>query len=370
MKFNPLLSWTLDFLRWCAAFLVVIGHLRSLLFVEYNKVTTVTIIDKLFYFLTGFGHEAVIVFFVLSGYLVGGEFLRIRKKGQEFKIYFLKRFSRIFIVFAPALIVGGIIDFIGIHWFNYNGIYNNNFKIAAMNFSVVEHLKIDVFLTNLAMMQTSLGPTLGSNGPLWSLANEWWYYILPLLSFWLIKSPSLFIRLLAGMVVILLVYVLDLNIIIYFIIWLMGMGVSLIQKEITIYFAPFSFVFIILTFVFSRLHLFDISSFYYDVLIAFSIALLLITLSKTEVKAVAFQRTNRNLANYSYSLYLFHFPFILVIVAILSFLSSGVNSQPNIISYTMFSLIILFTYIYSFLMYLLFEKNTKYVRDRLILWLK
>ena len=66
------LSNTLNFLRWLSALMVVIGHLRSFLFVEYNLVENKTVFIKLFYFITGFGHQAVIVFFVISGYLVGG----------------------------------------------------------------------------------------------------------------------------------------------------------------------------------------------------------------------------------------------------------------------------------------------------------
>jgi len=66
------LSNTLNFLRWFAALMVVVGHLRSFLFVEYNLVEHKTIFIKLFYFITGFGHQAVIIFFMISGYLVGG----------------------------------------------------------------------------------------------------------------------------------------------------------------------------------------------------------------------------------------------------------------------------------------------------------
>src|SRR6202030_1593882 len=35
-----------------------------------------------------------------------------------------------------------------------------------------------IFLGNLFFVQTILCRTFGSNGPLWSLANEFWYYVL------------------------------------------------------------------------------------------------------------------------------------------------------------------------------------------------
>ncbi len=37
---------------------------------------------------------------------------------------------------------------------------------------------IGTFLGNMFFLQTIVVPTFGSNGPLWSLANEFWYYIL------------------------------------------------------------------------------------------------------------------------------------------------------------------------------------------------
>ena len=369
MKFNTSLSWSLDFLRWVAAFLVVIGHLRSLMFVEYEKIESITIIDKMFYFFTGFGHESVIVFFVLSGYLVGGEFLRIDKTNKMFMIYMIKRFSRIFMVFFPALIIGGIIDLIGSHWINYGGIYQNAFHKPSMNFSVLDRLTPEIFLTNLTMMQTSLGHTLGSNGPLWSLANEWWYYMLPLLLVLFTKSQSIIIRIMSGTVVILLLYILNPNIILYFSIWLIGMGASLIQKKYPFYLIYLAIIFTLMTFVFSRFHKLNIPLFYYDVLIAISIVSLLIVLSKIQNKPIFFQDGNRRLANFSYSLYVFHFPFILIVVSLLSFISLGVNSQPSLVTYSLYGIVLGTTYLYAFVMYRLFEEKTKNVRDRLVSWL-
>ena len=80
---SPQFSGFLDFIRWMAALLVVLQHIRYLWFAEYADIQNKTILFKLFYFLTGFGSEAVMVFFVLSGFLVGGGGL---KKIQGWKI--------------------------------------------------------------------------------------------------------------------------------------------------------------------------------------------------------------------------------------------------------------------------------------------
>jgi hypothetical protein len=61
----------LDLARWLAALLVEGGHLRSFVFVDANSAGNVSVLWKPFYYLTGLGHEAVMVFFVLSGFLIG-----------------------------------------------------------------------------------------------------------------------------------------------------------------------------------------------------------------------------------------------------------------------------------------------------------
>jgi peptidoglycan/LPS O-acetylase OafA/YrhL len=76
------LSGLLDFVRWVAALLVVLQHVRYLWCVEYTNVQNKTLWIKLFYFITGFGSEAVLVFFMLSGYLVGGGALRKWRDGK------------------------------------------------------------------------------------------------------------------------------------------------------------------------------------------------------------------------------------------------------------------------------------------------
>lgn len=65
------LSQFINVSRWLAAFFVLAGHASHLVLVDYKYVTEKSIFCKLIYFLAGFGHEAVMVFFVISGYLVG-----------------------------------------------------------------------------------------------------------------------------------------------------------------------------------------------------------------------------------------------------------------------------------------------------------
>ena len=67
---------------------------------------------------TTVGHEAVIVFFVLSGYFVGGSVIRSMKKGSyAWKPYLFQRLTRLWIVLIPALLLGLAVDLAGMHFF-------------------------------------------------------------------------------------------------------------------------------------------------------------------------------------------------------------------------------------------------------------
>ena len=71
-KINNELSNFLYLLRWIAAFLVTIDHIRTNYFVGISQIQYNTILTKVFFLITFLGHNSVIVFFVLSGFFVGG----------------------------------------------------------------------------------------------------------------------------------------------------------------------------------------------------------------------------------------------------------------------------------------------------------
>ena len=64
----------LDVMRFLAALMVVFCHSRNAFFLPYGELSPEqqTPFSMAFYALGRLGHEAVIVFFVLSGFLVGG----------------------------------------------------------------------------------------------------------------------------------------------------------------------------------------------------------------------------------------------------------------------------------------------------------
>lgn len=365
------LSSVLNISRWFAALLVLIHHVRHILMADLKDVENKSLLTKIFYFGTGLGHEAVMIFFVVSGLLVGA--LTLEKwrlavaKGMV--DYFIHRFSRIYIVFIPALIVGFFMDYIGAHNFDGAQLYSNSeqYHTLSLNTIIKNNLGIDVFLQNLAMLQSIVVGVLGSNGPLWSLAYEWWYYCM-----WALIVGIIYYRGLARWVysalLCLLVVTLPLKVLLLMSVWLLGVAVfyygrSNLPKPHPLFGC---LIFLVALIVFRLLHNADsnggVSPVYIDFFkdfglgLAYSVAL--VSCFKLE-KPVWLDWVHIKLASFSYSLYLVHFPMMLFIIAIVQeYLGVGFLLQPSVKSYTYFSLVVSVLYLYGFLFSLVTEKHT------------
>ena len=133
----------LDCIRWIAAGSVVLGHLRALAFVDYAGMTNTGLMFRGLFFMAGFGHQAVLVFFVLSGYLVGGEVLATLQRGTfNGGRYAVNRSTRLYAVYVVALTLGGLFDWVGMHHFNANGLYTHQIRFVAFDFPVVQRLDL------------------------------------------------------------------------------------------------------------------------------------------------------------------------------------------------------------------------------------
>lgn len=91
---KPHFYW-LDLIRFVAAFLVVFNHSRNDFFLMYSDLPSNQQgpLSFIFYTLGKLGHESVIVFFVVSGFLVGGiGFERLRNRRFQYRVYAIDRF--------------------------------------------------------------------------------------------------------------------------------------------------------------------------------------------------------------------------------------------------------------------------------------
>lgn len=176
----------LDALRGFAAFSVLLNHWRDAFFVDYRLLPHHNVLTAAAYLICGLGRQWVIVFFVMSGYLVGGSVLRSVSAGKwSWRGYLLARMTRLYIVLLPALLLGGAIDWIGMHIAGTEAIYSGHSGMHALIVNVHSTLTWSNLLGNVLFLQTTAFPaalghaffTFGTNGPLWSLSNEFWYYI-------------------------------------------------------------------------------------------------------------------------------------------------------------------------------------------------
>tara|TARA_R110002073_G_scaffold129900_2_gene276386 strand:+ start:1526 stop:2632 length:1107 start_codon:yes stop_codon:yes gene_type:complete len=142
----------LDFLRFFAAFLVLLFHSGDL----YR--TGLTIFS--------FGPEAVIIFFVLSGFVIA---YVADTKELTLKHYAISRMARIYSVAIPAIILTAALDFTG---FSINAIAYPEGK-QAWDYAPIRVLSSLSFTNEI----WNLSIQLFSNVPYWSLNYEVWYYI-------------------------------------------------------------------------------------------------------------------------------------------------------------------------------------------------
>lgn len=163
-------------------------------------------------FLFRFGQEAVILFFILSGFVIQYSFSKGRDK--SFKTYFLKRFLRIYIplifVFLANYLVSSISTTVKIDLIQ---LFGNIFMLQDIG-SLKPNVIVSTFLGNL---------------PLWSLSYEWWFYMMffPLIYFF--KGQSSKIVFIVGCIATLtyIVYPNFFNrILMYLVIWWSGVEIA------------------------------------------------------------------------------------------------------------------------------------------------
>lgn len=226
---TPHFSNILNACRWLAAWVVLLAHARHLTFIAYRDVTDRTLWVKGFYFLTGLGHEAVLVFFVVSGLLVGGLTLQRAKATFDLRAYALNRVSRIYSVLVLALALGWVLDSVGLHFFNRTELYTNSaqYRTSSMDFVISTRLDAATFLGNLLSLQTIFVTPLGSNGPLWSLAYEWWYYIIFGALATLFYARSIALKVSAGLALMVAAYLPSAELLLWGLMWVLGVGVYL-----------------------------------------------------------------------------------------------------------------------------------------------
>jgi peptidoglycan/LPS O-acetylase OafA/YrhL len=123
-----------------------------------------------------FGPEAVIVFFVLSGFVI--RFTYEKSKDKSFRYYFIRRFIRLYIPLLFIFLLG--------------------YLLKCWHEGTLSSPEWPSLFGNLFMLQdvisqkpNVISPAYLGNGVLWSLSYEWWFYMLFFLLASKIKSDQL-----------------------------------------------------------------------------------------------------------------------------------------------------------------------------------
>jgi peptidoglycan/LPS O-acetylase OafA/YrhL len=157
----------LSVVRGTAALLVVFSHSRDYALKAFGAAPSGW--QEIYLAPTGFANEAVSVFFVLSGYLVGGQVVRQVREGRfTWRDYLAKRLSRMWVVLLPALVLTLVADTIS------RGLFGSKADLIRGPGDPEPASAV----CNAAFLQSTRCLPYGSNDALWSLSFEFWFYIL------------------------------------------------------------------------------------------------------------------------------------------------------------------------------------------------
>lgn len=148
-------SLYLDLIRFLAATLVVLSHLAK------NSVFPAHLTP----YIPDFGREAVIIFFVLSGFVIA---YTKEHKHKTIDHYCIARLTRIYSVALPVLLLTVVLDLIGLQ-------YNPDSYSALYQYEKL-YLYIPLHLAFLGEIWT-LSEQPFTVAPYWSLGYEVWYYV-------------------------------------------------------------------------------------------------------------------------------------------------------------------------------------------------
>ena len=370
----------LNLARWSAASIVFLGHLRDPLFIGYLSIPAAdrTLAVKLWYFATGWHGAAVIIFFVLSGYLVGGvgcaKVSVVRFSALE---YAIDRVTRLFVAYWPALLLTALLDVIGMKFLSNVGFWDHTQamlveKIHAAAFQ--KYFTWQLFVANAAMLQTFVTDSFGSNQPLWTISAEFWFYVVFGVFLAAGNTSARMVRIGLCTIAIIAAIMLGPNFIPLFGLWLVGVAAAF-PSHATFERPRLACLVFVAVLVVTRKY----ESWFSagaglqarNFAVALSFAWLLLSMRTNRfhwLKRAA--RANAFMADFSYSLYLIHFPLMLFVMGVLyatgafSAMKTG-YSPVDPIGLSVYAIVIVAAYVCAYLFSLMTERQTSLLRGLL-----
>ncbi|MES2775211.1 MAG: acyltransferase [Bacteroidota bacterium] len=295
------ISWkasvVLDAMRLSAAMLVFLHHVYSIWF---NDVVG----DKL----VSIAHYSVVIFFVLSGYLIA---YTTANNNRGVIQYAQSRLGRLYSILLPALFITAICQ---LTIFYTNPAVHEHFSRPPV---ALRYGLSAVFLNEVWFL--SAAPAI--NSPLWSMSYEFWYYVIFGLWFFLKKSWLSYVIILgailvAGPSILAMMPIWIMGCLAYkmrrlqisnktaWLLFLLGMSASLLLLEV-LPSMPFAM---------GQAPLHFANQFVTDIIIGFFVAVALFGISHIRVNTQAPSSiiSFRKIADLTFPLYLLHYPLLVL----------------------------------------------------------
>lgn len=161
-----------DFARGIAAQAVVLGHALNIFLPGIFMVPG----QRVFYMQS----FAVIIFFVLSGFLITSAVMKKKDRPDfSFGSYLIDRVARVVYPLIPALVLIAVFDFLvfqGSTKLPFIRIDLSPQTVAGNFFLLFNHPVLQELAPRLGVPWLRFGP-VGTGAPLWSVVAEWWIYV-------------------------------------------------------------------------------------------------------------------------------------------------------------------------------------------------
>lgn len=323
-------SLLLDFIRAASAFVVLLAHVQQILInPTWMPFSLSGRSDIAPFIYSQIGAIGVMVFFVLSGFLIAYSIANNLENNRYEKFstkkYFKSRLRRLYppLIFSQVLV---LLVFGVFHFFELNSaVFFTTGKELYLarnefNFHLVDYVGSFFFLNNIVSGVSS--PII--NGPLWSVAQEFWFYIIAGL-----LVASFYRRRMLIALVLVSSFVFsqaDVFFLYGFGVWLLGAAAAVLHMNrlhesnatlISVLALVALIVWVVLLYLNENLFVRARHQFVFG--IAFSFFLLLLLGNKIFLRGVVcswFVKKVAGQACFSYTLYLIHFPLLLLIWAV------------------------------------------------------
>lgn len=332
------------FIRWISALLVVLGH--TLLVDKYafgERSFSCT-----YQYISSNHHSAVIFFFILSGYLISYISQRYfsGSLNNPVKTYFLDRWSRIYSVLIPVMVLTFILDISGS--FLYPAIYRNPSILPQDSFGIR-------LIANLLSLQGTWGQNMqfGSNPALWSIGYEFTFYLI--FSLYIYTGRFFYKSAIFWLGLIIFFMVRGPLVMWYLLIWYLGVLSHKLANRYNFKSGILLLLFLMLIIILcnhfiQKRNIFGFPKYINDFLFAIPISILLFFDLKKflpDRSSKRFGRFNFFMANFSYTLYGTHLPVLIFGYSTIRYFRLEIFLTPESLSIMMVLICIIFAYFFA-----------------------